>query len=108
MSHPTTDRLSPARPVPWRVDHLYDTHALVTNVGGEPLDFVRALVRTGPDRQSHHWGQMLPGETAELCLCRFDPERTAVTIAWFRPGDGGEFAWCFGLSEPGETTAGRQ
>ncbi|MEQ6898934.1 hypothetical protein [Microbacterium sp. KR10-403] len=81
--------------MPWRVDSLYDTHPLVTNAGTEALDFVRALVSAGRVRQSHQWGQMLPGETAELCLCAYDLERTAVTLAWFRPGDGGEFAWCF-------------
>ena len=44
---------------------------------------------------TEHWGQMLPGETAELCLCDADPADTVVTIAWFRPDDGKEYVWRF-------------
>jgi hypothetical protein len=38
---------------------------------------------------------MLPGESAELCLCACDPDDVVATIAWFRPEDGGEYVWRF-------------
>lgn len=102
------DRLRRAPGIPWRVDSLYDTHPLVTNTGSEALDFVRAFVSAGRRGESHPWGQMLPGETAELCLCAYDIEWTTVTLAWFRPGDGGEFAWSFRPSDPTATTTARE
>lgn len=81
--------------VPWRVDRIYDRHPLVTNVGAVPLDFVRVFTDLGATAATEHWGQMPPGDTAELCLCDADPDRTVVTIAWFRPDDGEEYLWRF-------------
>jgi len=81
--------------VPWRVDRVYDRHPLVTNAGPVALDFVRVFVDLGAGSATEHWGQMPPGDTAELCLCDADPDDTAVTIAWFRPDDGEEYLWKF-------------
>ena len=36
---------------------------------------------------------MMPGESAELCLCALDPDDCIVTVAWFRPHDGREYVW---------------
>jgi hypothetical protein len=81
--------------VPWRVDRIYDRHPLVTNTGPTPLDFVRIFVDLGRTSATEHWGQMLAGETAEICLCEADPDESIVTIAWFRPDDGEEYLWRF-------------
>lgn len=40
---------------------------------------------------------MLPGETAEMCLCDIDADTAVVTLAWFRPDDGAEHPWRFVL-----------
>lgn len=40
-------------------------------------------------------GQVLPGETVELCLCASDPDEAVVSIAWFRQRDGLEYLWRF-------------
>jgi len=87
---------SPAYPLPWRVDRVYETHPLVTNTGGTALDFVRVFVDapSSPAR-TELWGQMLPGETAEVCLCDVDPDDALVTLAWFRPETGVEYLWRF-------------
>nr|WP_274638118.1 hypothetical protein [Microbacterium bovistercoris] len=85
-----------SRPVPWMVDRLYDTHPVVTNVSAEPLDFVRVLITGGRRAPGMtHWGQMLPGESAELCLCEHELDRTLVTLTWFQPGGGDELIWHF-------------
>lgn len=81
--------------VPWRVDRVYDRHPLVTNAGADAADFVRAFVDLGGATATEHWGQMLPGDTAELCLCEADPDDTVVTLSWFRPDDGDEYIWRF-------------
>ncbi|WP_203579809.1 hypothetical protein [Microbacterium hibisci] len=81
--------------VPWRVDCLYDRHPLVTNAGAVALDFVRVFVEHGSMSTTEHWGQMPPGDTAELCLCEAEPDDTVVTLAWFRPDDGAEYLWRF-------------
>jgi hypothetical protein len=83
-----------AYPVPWRVDRVYSTHPLVTNVGGRALDFVRVIVAsTRSSPETEFWGQMLPGETGELCLCAHDPGDVLVTLSWFRPEAGLEYVW---------------
>lgn len=93
----TSDESLPPRAhrVPWRVDRIYDRHPLVTNSGPVPLDFVRAFISLRAMPTTEHWGQMLPGETAELCLCDADPDDTVVTLAWFLPEDGQEYLWRF-------------
>jgi hypothetical protein len=88
---------APAYRVPWRVDQVDDRHPLVTNASAAPLDFVRVFVDLGGTSTTEHWGQMPPGDTAELCLCDADPDTATVTIAWFRPDDGGEYLWKFVL-----------
>lgn len=92
---PDETRPPPAYAVPWRVDRIYGSHPLVTNVSDEPLDFVRVFVRAGNDAVTSHWGQLVPGETAELCLCDVDTDDTIVTLAWFRPATGVEYVWRF-------------
>lgn len=81
--------------MPWRVDRIYDRHPLITNAGARTLDFVRAFIDLGGATTTEHWGQMLPGETSELCLCDADPDNTVVTLSWFRPDDGEEYLWRF-------------
>lgn len=80
--------------VPWRVDRADERHPLVTNSSPVTLDFVRVFTDAGPST-TEHWGQMPPGDTAELCLCDADPDSAVVTIAWFRPDDGEEYLWRF-------------
>ncbi len=92
---PDESRPLPAYPVPWRVDRLFGSHPLVTNVSDEPADFVRVFVESGRDAATAHWGQLVPGETAELCLCDVDPDDATVTLAWFRPETGVEYVWRF-------------
>lgn len=90
------DDLPPAYRVPWRVDRVYETHSLITNDSGTTVDFVRVFVdstRCAPETQ--FWGQMLPGETAELCLCDYDHDDVVVTVGWFRPETGVEYVWRF-------------
>lgn len=91
--------------VPWRVERLRGPHPIVINEGAAAADFVRVFVATSrplrdladtsPDVDTLHWGQMLPGESAELCLCACDPDSVSATIAWFRPDDGTEYVWRF-------------
>lgn len=81
--------------VPWRVERLDPRHPLVTNDSGAPVDFVRVFVDSGRAAATEHWGQMLAGDTAELCLCDADLDEVLVTIAWFRPEDGVEYVWRF-------------
>lgn len=82
--------------VPWRVERIHESHPLVTNVGADTLDFVRVFVHAAGARPAtESWGQMVPGETAELCLCEVDVDDAVVTIAWFRPCEGEEYVWRF-------------
>lgn len=95
----------PAYRVPWRVDRVYDAHPLVTNASDNAVDFVRVFVdgdHDGPEME--FWGQMLPGETAELCLCDHDPEDVVVTLSWFRPETGAEYVWRFVVDADCERT----
>jgi hypothetical protein len=90
------DEFTSANRVPWRVDHVYGTHSLVTNAGDTALDFVRVFVDSSSFApQTELWGQMLPGETVELCLCDHDLEDVVVTLCWFRPETGIEYVWRF-------------
>lgn len=89
-SHP------PAYRVPWAIIRDDRTHPTVMNTGAEAVDFVRVF----RDDVDHHslvdlWGQVLPAETIELCLCASDPDEVVVTIAWFRQEDGLEYVWRF-------------
>lgn len=79
-------------PVPWSVDRTDETHPVVTNRSGEPADFVRMFRSDGA---SEHWGQVLPGEELELCLCGADLDAVAVTIAWYRWRTDEEYCWRF-------------
>jgi hypothetical protein len=89
------DRREPYR-MPWSVDRIFDTHPLVTNAGAAPVDFVRVLTWSPEVGVStEHWGQMLPGESVELCLCASDVAQATVTLAWFRQDDGMEYLWRF-------------
>lgn len=84
--------------VPWRIERAHGTHPLVTNVSDAPLDFVRVFIdgdHVTVDTQL--WGQMIPGEAAELCLCDLDQADIVVTLAWFRPATGLEYVWRFVL-----------
>src|SRR5687768_17172417 len=84
--------------VPWRVDRVYETHPLVTNTGSTALDFVRVFIDDAHSaRETALWGQMLPGETAELCLCDHDPDEVVVSLCWFRPETGVEYLWRFAV-----------
>ncbi|GAA2012276.1 hypothetical protein [Microbacterium ulmi] len=97
-----------AYPLPWRVDRGLRAHPRVTNASAGVVDFVRVFVESadrGPSpvraapasmrSATEHWGQMLPGETVELCLCDVDPDDVVVTLAWFRPATGVEYVWRF-------------
>lgn len=81
--------------VPWRIDRADERHPRITNGGLAAVDFVRVFLDLRGATTTEHWGQMLPGETAELCLCDGDPDDTVVTLSWFRPDDGQEYLWRF-------------
>ncbi|WP_336646930.1 hypothetical protein [Microbacterium sp. USHLN186] len=99
MLHPI-DASQPAPPlayrVPWVISRSDRTHPVLLNAAREPADFVRVF-RDDADHQQvvDLWGQVLPGETVELCLCASDPDEAVVSIAWFRPADGLEYVWRF-------------
>lgn len=92
-------------PLPWRIDRTSRAHPRVANASAGTLDFVRVFVEqpASPTRArgvrrpatTEHWGQMLPGETAELCLCDRDLDDLVMTLAWFRPETGVEYVWRF-------------
>ncbi|MFC4138849.1 MULTISPECIES: hypothetical protein [unclassified Microbacterium] len=86
----------PAYRVPWRVLRDERAHPVVVNGGDEPVDFVRVfhdVPATGI--VTDLWGQVLPAERLELCLCAADLDDVVVTLAWFRPDDGLEYVWRF-------------
>ena len=97
---PPHDPKQPAHPVaycvPWVIARRDRAHPVVRNAGHEPVDFVRVF-RDDVDHQQvvDLWGQVLPGETIELCLCASDPDEAVVSIAWFRRLDGLEYLWRF-------------
>ncbi|MCC2034164.1 hypothetical protein [Microbacterium allomyrinae] len=94
---PDEPRPTSAYRVPWRIDQVYERHPLIINVGPAAVDFVRVFVDLGRRSTTEEWGQMLPGDTAEVCLCDADPAGGLVTIAWFRPEDGVEYLWRFAM-----------
>lgn len=82
--------------VPWRVDRSDRTHPRIVNAGDEPVDFVRAVSDIpGKGVSTELWGQVLPAEHVELCLCDGGVEDVVVTLAWFRQHDGLEYVWRF-------------
>ncbi|MBN7794888.1 hypothetical protein [Microbacterium esteraromaticum] len=99
MLHPIDPRQSPpptAYCAPWVVTRDDRAHPVVMNAGQEPVDFVRVF-RDDVDARCvvDLWGQVLPTETVELCLCASAPDEAVVTIAWFRQADGLEYVWRF-------------
>lgn len=82
--------------VPWHVSRDDSAHPVVTNRSAEAADFVRVF---RGDRDGHDttqlWGQVLPAERMELCLCAADLDEVVVTLAWFRQTDGLEYVWRF-------------
>jgi len=82
--------------VPWVVTRGDRAHPVVMNAGREPVDFVRVLrMDAAQNELVDLWGQVLPTETVELCLCESDIDDVVVTIAWFRQLDGLEHVWRF-------------
>lgn len=99
MLHPLnpSDAVPPtAYRVPWKILRDDSAHPVVINHGREPADFVRVFRDdlTGAER-TQLWGQVLPTERMELCLCAADLDEVVVTLAWFRPSDGLEYVWRF-------------
>lgn len=82
--------------VPWHVVRDDSAHPVVINHGIEPVDFVRVF-RDDETARDHTqlWGQVLPAERIELCLCASDLDEVVVTLAWFRQTDGLEYVWRF-------------
>ena len=78
--------------MPWAIDRANPAHPGVTNEGRDPADFVRVF-HAGVDgeERTQFWGQVLPGERVELCLCTADLDEVVVTVAWFRQQDGQEY-----------------
>jgi len=99
MPHPIEPVRPPSQPayvVPWVVARTDRTHPIVTNAGIEPVDFVKVMRSDAcPADLVDLWGQVLPAEAIELCLCDSDLEDVVVTIAWFRQHDGLEYVWRF-------------
>lgn len=82
--------------VPWVVTRDDRRHPVVMNAGKEPVDFVKVLRSDlSESGEVELWGQVLPTETVELCLCDCDVDQVVVTIAWFRQQDGLEYVWRF-------------
>ena len=99
MLRPVDPSASPppsAYRVPWRILRDDSAHPIVINDGAESADFVRVFRDddTGRDR-TQLWGQVLPAERIEVCLCASDLDEVVVTLAWFRPHDGLEYVWRF-------------
>ncbi|GEK84847.1 hypothetical protein GCM10007198_29040 [Microbacterium aerolatum] len=81
--------------VPWFVRRTDPSHPVVINGSAESADFVRVFRDDRPDEGTQLWGQVLPTEDIELCLCAADIDDVVVTLAWFRPTDGLEYVWRF-------------
>lgn len=93
---PTDPPPPPAYRVPWRVVRTDAEHPIVINDSRDAADFVRVFRGDGdPADRTQLWGQVLPAEEIELCLCKTDPDDIVVTLAWFRPIDGLEYVWRF-------------
>lgn len=99
MPHPIEPVQSPSRSayaVPWVVARTDRTHPVVRNAGLEPVDFVKVMRSdASPADLVDLWGQVLPAEAIELCLCDSHVDDVVVTIAWFRQQDGLEYVWRF-------------
>ncbi|MGO1507564.1 MAG: hypothetical protein ACTHW5_05905 [Microbacterium sp.] len=81
--------------VPWSIRRADPSHPVVTNDGAESADFVRIVRADQSGEVAQLWGQVLPSEDIELCLCAADLDEVVVTLAWFRPLDGLEYIWRF-------------
>lgn len=91
-----TDTPAPlAYRVPWRVRRDDPRHPVVVNESQESADFVRVFRDDDAEHATQWWGQVLPREDMELCLCAADLDDVIVTVAWFRPSDGLEYLWKF-------------
>jgi hypothetical protein len=95
---PEEGRPRSAYRVPWWVDRREPEHPLVTNVGADCADFVRIFLHErGRPPEMELLGMVVPGESFEVCLCDTDPHQVVTTIAWYRPDDGREYVWRFGV-----------
>lgn len=81
--------------VPWHVSRADPAHPLVINHAAEPADFVRVFRDDAGRDRTQLWGQVLPAEQIEVCLCAADLDEVIVTVAWFRQADGLEYVWRF-------------
>lgn len=87
------DRPAWAYRVPWHVDRSDALHPIVLNAGPEPLGFVRLLIHGSGASTTQYWGQLLPAERIDVCLCGIAIDDLIVTVAWFRQGTGEEYCW---------------
>lgn len=93
---PTEQPSPPAYRVPWHIVRTDPVHPVVVNESRDAADFVRVFRDDDQSAdQSQLWGQVLPSERIELCLCAADIDRVVVTLAWFRQADGLEYVWRF-------------
>lgn len=84
-----------AIPIPWHIDRSDEAHPRVTNVSEHALHAVRVFADDGRSlHETEQWGTLLPGESAQLCLCNLDPDDTTITLAWHRIDDL-ELLWRF-------------
>ena len=81
--------------VPWRIRRSDPLHPVVVNGSAESADFVRVFRDDLRNDSTGLWGQVLPSEDIQLCLCEADLDEVVVTLAWFRPTDGLEYVWRF-------------
>lgn len=92
---PSDPSSSRAYRVPWLIGRSEPTHPVVVNASVESADFVRVFRDDQSSEGTQLWGQVLPSEDIELCLCAADLDEVVVTLAWFRPTDGLEYVWRF-------------
>lgn len=93
---PTEQQPPSAYRVPWRVLREDAAHPVILNESGEAADFVRVFHDDASGAElTQLWGQVLPAERIELCLCASDLDDAVVTLAWFRQKDGLEYVWRF-------------
>lgn len=93
--HPSETPPPPAYRVPWSIQRDDVRHPVIANRSAESADFVRVFRDDRPADGTQLWGQVLPAEDIELCLCEADLDDVIVTLAWFRPTDGLEYVWRF-------------
>ena len=92
---PSETPRSHAYRVPWLITRSDPSHPVVSNGSAESADFVRVFRDDQSSESTQLWGQVLPSEDIELCLCAADLDEVVVTLAWFRPTDGLEYVWRF-------------